>query len=165
MTTDQNDVAVDLTAIEAALGRMVYRAGNLEAVVRHVGGKLATTPKELQKFDGVPAGTLVMEATKLAKKAAVGERISETECDELVKLLEDVKGHLESRNVYIHGLWLTDEMGGEPFVMLSQKKWEVRTRPLAPEEVGKLSEALLGLSNDIFDWTERALGEKADPAA
>ncbi|MFF8604168.1 hypothetical protein ACF065_34695 [Streptomyces sp. NPDC015232] len=159
MTTDQNGIPLDLTAIEAALGRMVYRAGNLEAVVRYVGGQLATTHKELQKFDGVPAGQLVKEAKVLAEKAAADEGITEAERDELVKLLEDVASHLESRNVYIHGVWLT-RANGEPFVMLSQKKLKVRTRPLAPEEIGKLSDALLDLSNNIFDWTERVLGEE-----
>ncbi|MFK4598671.1 hypothetical protein RKD30_005338 [Streptomyces pristinaespiralis] len=43
MTTEQSDIPLDLTAIEAALGRMVYRAGNLEAAVRYVGGRLAIT--------------------------------------------------------------------------------------------------------------------------
>ncbi|MCG7523663.1 hypothetical protein MHW47_04270 [Streptomyces sp. OfavH-34-F] len=161
MTTEQSDIPLDLTAIEAALGRMVYRAGNLEAAVRYVGGRLAITPKELRKLDGVPAGRLVNEAKGLVEKAAVDERISEAERDELVKLLDDVGGHLEGRNTYIHGVWLT-KANGEPFVMLSQKDWQVKTRPLAPEEIGKLSDVLLALSNDIFDWTVRVLGEEGE---
>ncbi|WP_336320520.1 hypothetical protein [Streptomyces lavendofoliae] len=58
-------------------------------------------------------------------------------------------------------MWLT-KANGEPFVMLSQKDWQVKPRPLAPEEIGKLSDALLALSNDFFDWTVRVLGEEGE---
>ncbi|WP_406164491.1 hypothetical protein [Streptomyces sp. NBC_00996] len=160
MTTAQSGIPADLNAIEAALGRMVYRAGNLEAVVRHTGGLLATTDKQRQALDGVPAGALVDEARKLARKAAADGRISDDALSGLVKSLDEIGSHLKSRNAYIHGMWVS-RANGQPFVMLSQKGREVQTRPLAPEELGKLSDTLLTLSNDVLGRTDRVLGAES----
>ncbi len=157
MTAEQSGIPADLNAIEAALGRMVYRAGNLEAVVRYTGGLLATTYKQREVLDGVPAGKLIEEARQLARRSAADGRISADELSDLVKFLDEIGSHLKSRNTYIHGMWVS-QANGQPFVMLSQKGHEVQTRPLALEELGKLSDTLLTLSNDVFSWTDRVLG-------
>ncbi|WUT01686.1 hypothetical protein OHA46_33560 (plasmid) [Streptomyces sp. NBC_00708] len=154
MTTEQSGIPADLNVIEAALGRMVYRAGNLEAVVRYTGGRLVTTDKQREALDGVPAGALVREAMELARKAAADGRISGAAQSDLVKLLDEIDSHLKCRNAYIHGMWVS-RANGQPFVMLSQKKRKVQTQPLAPEELGKLSDSLLVLSNNVFDWVNR----------
>ncbi|MGW4983663.1 hypothetical protein [Streptomyces mirabilis] len=156
MSTDRSGIPADLNVIEAALGRMVYRAGNLEAVVRYTGGRLATTDKQREALDGVPAGALVKEARKLARKSAADGQISDDALSDLVNLLDEIDSHLKSRNTYIHGMWVSRAYG-QPFALLSQKECEVRTRPLAPEELGKLADILLALSNDVFDWTDRVL--------
>ncbi|WP_331720077.1 hypothetical protein OG762_51515 (plasmid) [Streptomyces sp. NBC_01136] len=164
MTIEHRDIPLDLTAIEAALGRMVYRAGRLEAAVRYAAGRLATTAEQLQALGSLPAGKLVNKAREYAKTAVTGERISNDDRAELVKLLDETNVHLKSRNTYIHGVWLT-RADGSPFVMLNQKDFTVMTRPLAAEEIGKLSGTLLALSNDVFDWTVRVLGEDVESLA
>jgi len=156
MATEGTDIPTDLEPIEAALGRMVYRAGNLEAVVRYAGRKLATTEEQRSELDGVSAGTLVDKTRKFAKESAASGQISSSSYSGLAKLLDEVNPHLKSRNAYIHGMWVA-QANGQPFVMLSQKNGTVQTRPLASEELAKLSDALLTLSNGIFDWTEQTL--------
>ncbi|MFI5749048.1 hypothetical protein ACIBBE_24650 [Streptomyces sp. NPDC051644] len=164
MPNEHGDIPLDLTAIEAALGRMVYRAGSLEAAVRYTGGQLATTAEQLKELGGLSAGNLVNKARGYAKKAVTDKRISSDERAELVRLLDETGVHLKSRNTYIHGVWLT-RADGSPFVMLNQKGFAVLTRPLAAEEIGKLSDTLLTLSNDLFDWTVRVLGEEVESRA
>ncbi|MET9663717.1 hypothetical protein, partial [Streptomyces sp. NPDC006510] len=58
MTADQHDVPADLTAIEAALGRMVYRAGTLE------------TARGISGAGAVPAATSVTYAQVAVSRAS-----------------------------------------------------------------------------------------------
>ncbi|MFV0138100.1 hypothetical protein ACLGIH_33920 [Streptomyces sp. HMX87] len=159
MTTDNGEVPADLSPIEAALGRMVCRAGLLEAVVRETGLRLSTTGDERAKFDGQPVGRLVKEIRARAESAAAAGRIPETALTDLDDILDAIDERLESRNAYVHGIWMGRPDGTLMVMNIPrghEKTFQVRTRPLAVKELGELSEDLNRLADDLYDWAERA---------
>ncbi|MFJ2095037.1 hypothetical protein ACIOEW_38205 [Streptomyces sp. NPDC087901] len=74
--------------------------------------------------------------------------------------MDEIDSHLKSRNAYIQGTWVS-RVNGQPFAMLSQKKRKVQTKSLATEELGKLSDTLLIVSNNVFDWVNQVVGAES----
>ncbi|MEU2247430.1 hypothetical protein [Streptomyces sp. NPDC019224] len=168
MTANQHDVPADLTAIEAALGRMVHRAGTLETVVRFAGEALASTREDRDELAGTTAGRVLSLTEKIAGDS---KDVSPEEYAELTAIFAEIRPRLDSRNVYIHGGWV--RMGGQLVAFNKKKnveanakkdiaadKYRVETRPVAVEELNELSIALLDLSNRVFDWTDAILRRK-----
>ena len=69
MAAEQQGVPPDLTSVEAALGRMVYRAGNLETVMKYVGDVLATTDEEREGLAGATAGKVLTLTQTIAGRS------------------------------------------------------------------------------------------------
>ncbi|GAA3479611.1 hypothetical protein [Streptomyces yanii] len=168
MTTEQHDVPADLIAIEAALGRMVYRAGALETVVRFTGESLAATTNERDELAGTTAGTVLRLTKDIASRSP---DVTAEDLAELIVIFDEIRPTLDSRNVYIHGGWVRSKdqlivMNKRKNVTANEKKgvkaekYLVQTRPVAVKELNELADALLDLSNRVFDWTAQVLGRK-----
>ncbi|MDT0322237.1 hypothetical protein [Streptomyces millisiae] len=137
-----------LTAVEAALGRMVYQAATFEMVMRVLATLLARDEGER---DCVAEDTIHRLMIRAKKMAANHPDVNEEMQATLTAITTGVQPYIESRNTYIHDAWA--ELDGELSVMHKRKKNRFRTRRLAVPELASLTERFSEYTNQTVEWT------------
>ena len=139
-----------VTDIEAALGRVIYRAGNFEVIMQSVGAVLATTGEERAMIEGRTAGVLLDGMKDLATRRAQNGELDSDLLGQLKAITADAQTHLDCRNDYVHGAWA--EVDGELIAMNFRRKGEIRTRPLAVAELDGLAQELSVVCDALLEW-------------
>ncbi|MEV0193149.1 hypothetical protein AB0I39_32040 [Kitasatospora purpeofusca] len=74
--------------------------------MRFAGQSLATTEKEYNDLSGVAAGTILSRTEELASRSTV---VSVDRLAELKEIIAEARPVLESRNTYVHGIWIDNK--------------------------------------------------------
>lgn len=157
---DDDEMAeADRTALEAALGRMVYMAATVEMVVEITGSLSAINEARAEALMGKTIGLLADLTLKYAREASY---LDATMLAALESILADVKVGMDNRNAYVHGAWAMKDGG---LVAMNSKGFTkvpggFRIKPVSVEHLDLLTADLETLRERVLVWCNRAFALK-----
>ncbi|MFI1397816.1 hypothetical protein [Streptomyces sp. NPDC020681] len=156
---DRGTTEPDHTAIEAALGRMVYTAATVELVIEVTGHLISANEAEEEALMGKSVGILADLTLTYAKRASY---LDETMLAALKGIFDDVKVGMDNRNAYVHGPWA--ERDGA-LVAVNSKGFKrvpggFRITPLTVQHLTQLTAELVDLRERVTVWCNRAFALK-----
>ncbi|WP_158711626.1 hypothetical protein [Streptomyces xylophagus] len=142
----------DNTVIEAALGRLVYRAAMLEATIEVTGYGLAGEESEAVALKGLTVGRLADKCRIYARDAPY---LNAPMRKALTAILDDVKAAMDLRNSYVHAAWSAQQDGS--LVALNSKPAGYRMSALTVSSLNEVIVQLDSIADRMHLWTLRAM--------